>query len=102
MYLTAPIISIRDGSVSVQDSTSTTLSDHVFVEYFRSSDRLWVGGSHPIDSYEIYSYSGALAHRGTATGSGFTADVSALPQGHYIIALSTSGTVRVRNFAIVR
>jgi hypothetical protein len=78
----------------VSDDTAAMLS----VYPNPASDRLQVESTASIESYEIYSITGALLRHATVGQNSFTLDLEALPTGTYLLKTTSEGIVQTKRF----
>jgi hypothetical protein len=78
----------------VSDDTAAMLS----VYPNPASDRLQVESTTSIESYEVYSITGALLRHGTVGNNSFTLDLEALPTGTYLLKMTSEGIVQTKRF----
>lgn len=63
-----------------------------------ASSRLQVNGTERVETYEVYSMTGALVRRANVGLKSFDIDVEELPTGTYLLKLTSEGTVQTRRF----
>ena len=77
------------------DETQTITTD---VYPNPASNRLMVSSDEQVETYEVYSITGALVHRNNAGRKAFEIDLSELPSGSYLLKLTTGNGVKAQRF----
>lgn len=88
------IILFRQYNATWSVGENTTVSCSVYPN--PASDLIQVESAEPVESYELYSITGALVLRSDVGAKDFGIDVSALPTGTYLLKMRSEGLTQTR------